>query len=88
MKKSNIIFIILDALRADKIQAKYKENYLTPFMNKLLGNSIYFENCIANSTWTLPSHFTLFTGLYEHQNYILTKNLYELSKKVPVLSQI
>ncbi len=62
--------------------------YLTPFINTLLDKSLYFKNCIANSTWTLPSHFTLFTGLYEHQNYILTKNIYELSKKVPVLSQI
>ncbi|MFX0156324.1 MAG: sulfatase-like hydrolase/transferase [Candidatus Hodarchaeota archaeon] len=82
------MFIILDALRADKIHAMYQESYLTPFMNELLEKSLYFENCIANSTWTLPSHFTLFTGLYEHQNYILTKNLYELSKKIPVLSQI
>ncbi len=78
----------MDALRADKILSKYENNYLTPFIDGLLENSIFFENCIANSTWTLPSHFTLFTGLYEHQNYNLTKNLYELSKKIPILPQI
>lgn len=30
----------------------------------------------------------MFSGLYEHQNYNLTNNIYELSKKVPLLPQI
>ncbi len=78
----------MDAFRADKILSKNENKYLTPFINSLLDKSIYFKNCIANSTWTLPSHFSLFTGLYENQNYILTKNIYELSKKIPLLPQI
>lgn len=78
----------MDAFRADKVLAKYENNYITPYINNLLENSIYFKNCIANSTWTLPSHFILFTGLYEHQNYNLTKNIYELSNRIPLISQI
>ncbi|MFX0024318.1 MAG: sulfatase [Candidatus Hermodarchaeota archaeon] len=89
LNPSNIILIVLDAFRADKILSKYNNNYyLTPFINSLLKNSIYFKNCIANTTWTLPSHFTMFTGCYEQQNYILTKNIYELSEKIPLLPQI
>ena len=30
----------------------------------------------------------MFSGLYEHQNYNLTNNIYELSKKIPLLPQI
>ncbi|MFW9972889.1 MAG: sulfatase-like hydrolase/transferase [Candidatus Odinarchaeota archaeon] len=88
LNPSNIIVIILDAFRADKILSKYENIYLTPFINKLLEKSIYFNNCIANSTWTLPSHFTMFSGLYEHQNYNLTNSIYELSKKIPLLPEI
>lgn len=78
----------MDALRADRILSIYKGKSLTPFINNFLKESIYFENCIANSTWTLPSHFSMFTGLYEHQNYSLTKNIYQYSKKIPILAQI
>lgn len=57
-------------------------------MRKLSNNAIVFENCISNSTWTLPSHISMFTGVYESQNYQLSQDIYKLSKKIPVLAEI
>jgi len=88
MNNPNIIFIILDALRADRVLATYKNKNLTPYIKSLLKNSIYFENCIANSPWTLPSHISMFTGLYETQHVLISKKYEILSEKIPVLAEI
>lgn len=88
MEYPNIIFIVLDTLRADRVLSKYKNNSLTPFINKLLNNSIYFENCIANSPWTLPSHISMFSGLYPTQIRIISNEVDKLSNKIPVLAEI
>lgn len=52
----NIIFIVIDTLRKD--YAKPLEEML-----KKLGFASY-ENVIAPSSWTVPSHASMFTGLY------------------------
>lgn len=88
MTLPNIIFIVLDTLRADKVLLNDNDIKLTPFMETLLNNSIYFKNCVANSPWTFPSHVSMFTGLYSTQNVILSKNLRKLSPKIPTLAEI
>ena len=88
MNYPNIIFIVLDTLRADRVLSKHKNINLTPFISSLLNNSIYFENCIANSPWTLPSHISMFTGLYPTQIRIISDEVDKLSNKVPVLAEI
>ncbi len=88
MQKPNIIFIVLDTLRADRVLQKQDNIELTPFIKNILKNSIYFENCIANSPWTFPSHLSMFTGLYPIQNRILGNNIYVLNNKLPILTEI
>jgi len=88
MNNPNIIFIVLDTLRADRVLSTHKNINLTPFISSLLNNSIYFENCIANSPWTIPSHISMFTVLYQTQNKILSKDAIITSNKIPVLTEI
>lgn len=61
---------------------------LTPFIENILGKSIFFENCIANNTWTLPSYITMVTGLHSSQNMLISKKSHSLSNKVPILTEI
>ncbi|MFH1450741.1 MAG: sulfatase, partial [archaeon] len=58
----NIIFITLDTLRADHLQSFGYEKETSPFLDSIVENSVVFENSIASSSWTLPSHASLFTG--------------------------
>lgn len=88
MNYPNIIFIVLDTLRADRVLATYKNKNLTPYIKSLLKNSIYFENCIANSPWTVPSHISMFSGLYPTQCRVISNEVDKLSNKVPVLAEI
>jgi len=88
MTLPNIILIVLDTLRADRIVINSKDKCITPFIDKILKNSIFFENCIANSPWTLPSHIAMLTGLYPTQNRLLSNNLRQISHKIPLLTEI
>ncbi len=88
MTKPNIVFIILDTLRADKVKFNNSESSLTPFLNSLLPNSIFFENCLSNAPWTLPSHISMFTGLYPTQVKLLSKRVDRVSYKTPILTEI
>lgn len=56
MKYPNIIIIIIDTLRDD---------YSKPLKEKLKKfDFIAYENAIAPAPWTVPSHASIFTGLY------------------------
>lgn len=88
MNKPNIIFIVLDTLRADKVLQIYKKKRLTPTIESLLSNSIYFDNCIANSPWTLPSHTSMFTGLYYSEVKNISSDYNYVSHKIPLITEI
>ena len=77
MRKPNIVIIFLDTLREDHAQG----------LDKLLDYGfVKYQNAIAPAPWTLPSHVSMFTGLYpsEHgiheKKEISTAELAELSR--------
>ncbi|MCL4364070.1 sulfatase-like hydrolase/transferase [Patescibacteria group bacterium] len=58
-----------------------------PNLCKFASENIFFRNAYSNAGWTLPSHFSIFTGLYpKHHGVELTTD--SLSKKIPTLTQI
>ena len=66
--KPHIIIILMDTLRKDafdKWLKEYNGKYKT-----IVENSFIFENARAPSSWTLPSHMSLFTGLYPSEHRI------------------
>ncbi len=66
--RPNVLLIVLDTLRADRVGAYGYLRPTTPFLDEIAKQSVLFENVFANSSWTLPSHASLFTGRlpYEH----------------------
>ncbi len=88
MASPHIIFVVLDTLRADRLFIKHNKTYLTPFLKQISSNSIYFTNCIANSPWTLPSHISMFTGLYPTQTTLISNQVDRINEKIPLLAEI
>ncbi len=70
----NVILISLDTLRADRLGAYGYERSTSPNLDAFAQASVLFERTVAESCWTLPSHVTMFTGLYPAtHNVILPK---------------
>tara|TARA_Y100001936_G_C16091061_1_gene686236 strand:- start:5677 stop:7029 length:1353 start_codon:yes stop_codon:yes gene_type:complete len=65
----NILFILIDGLRADQFFGKKKKSY-TPFFDSLVSKGVYFENTFSSSdgttislNCTLNSRFQFETGI-------------------------
>jgi len=69
-KVKQVIFIVMDTVRADRLSV-YGGPNKTVTLEQLSRDSLVFENCIASSSWTIPSHASMFTGLYpvEHGSH-------------------
>ncbi len=61
-KRPDVILIVLDTVRADRMSV-YGNQGTTVNLEKFSRDALVFENCIASSSWTLPSHASMFTGL-------------------------
>lgn len=59
----NILLISIDSLRADRLGCYGADRDTSPAMDALAAEGVLFENAVAPTSWTLPSHVTLMTGL-------------------------
>ncbi len=63
MIKPNVIFIVVDCLRSDVLYGEDRST-VTPNIDRLKKNGIFFKNTISSSTSTLPCFGSIITGLY------------------------
>ena len=64
----NILFISIDALRADRLEAYGYDRPTSPFLAELGREGLVFENAFVNTHGTTPSHTTMLSGLYQEQH--------------------
>jgi arylsulfatase A-like enzyme len=60
----NVIMISIDTLRADHIGAYGYERPTSPRIDELARSSVIFLEAYAPSSWTLPSHAGMLTGMH------------------------
>ena len=65
--RPSVILIVLDTLRADRLSL-YGGPVPVPHLEQFARDGILFERCIATSSWTPPSHASLFTGLFPSEH--------------------
>ena len=65
--RPDIIIFLADTFRADNLARHGGDPSWTPALNAFAENSVIFEQAHSASTWTLPSHATLFSGLQPYQ---------------------
>lgn len=79
-----LILISCDTLRADHLSCYGYFRETTPHLDAFAKDAVLFENAISPETWTLPSHATMFTGLYpKHHGVTPNANLAEATLTLP-----
>lgn len=68
----NVIVILVDCLRADHLGCYGYARKTSPSLDHMARSGITFENCVAPSSWTIPSVVSLFTGVYPQQHGVNT----------------
>jgi len=67
----NVVFILVDTLRADRLSLYGYERQTTPVIDDLANHGIVFERVIAQSSWTKTSMASLWTGTYPAAHGVL-----------------
>ncbi|MBW2295731.1 MAG: sulfatase [Deltaproteobacteria bacterium] len=61
---SSIVMISLDTTRPDHLSVYGYDRPTSPNLDALARDSLVMQNFVTTSSWTLPTHASLFTGLY------------------------
>ena len=64
----NVLVIVVDTLRADHLSSYGYSRPTSPNVDNLARDGVLFENAIAPSSWSLPSHASLVTGRAVHEH--------------------
>ena len=60
----DVLLIVLDCARADAFDAQLAAPGAMPFLRSLRPEVLAFSGAVSPSSWTIPGHASLFTGLY------------------------
>ena len=61
-RNKNVIMVVLDTHRFDRMGSYGYDRPTTPNLDSLAAESLFFERAIAPGQWTIPSHASLFSG--------------------------
>jgi len=64
MDSPNIVFVVLDAVRAQNLSLYGHTRETTPFLESLTDESVLYEHAYSPANWTPASHGSMFTGTY------------------------
>ncbi len=87
-KIPNIIMVLWDAARADRMSIYGYEEETTPFLESLDQDMLLFENAHSSANYTFASHASIFTGRAptEHQCWFGGPNV-EKFRSFPILAE-
>jgi len=85
--RRNVVLISLDSLRADHVGAYGYKRDTSPNFDRFAREGVLFRNAISTSSWTLPTHLTMFTGRSQVSHGVVVDTRV-LSKAIPTLGEI
>jgi arylsulfatase A-like enzyme len=85
-EKPNLILISIDCLRADHVGAYGYERNTTPRIDGLAKDGVVFKTAVSTSSWTLPTHMSMLTGLPPSIHGATRRNKLDVS--VPYLPEM
>jgi len=86
-ERPNVVLVILDTTRADHFSAYGYPRATTPGFDTFAERAIRFDRAYATSSWTVPSHASLFTGLYPMTHGATQESQY-LADEVETLAEL
>lgn len=76
----NVLFIILDTVRALNLSLYGYERETTPVLDSLASVATVYDRAIVTGTWSVPSHASMFTGHWPHA----LESWWERPRRAPV----
>jgi arylsulfatase A-like enzyme len=70
----NVLFIVIDTLRADHLPAYGYAGGSTPHLDQFADDAIRFDQAFTNSSWTRPSFASILTGRLPSSHGVMAKS--------------
>lgn len=70
MPDPDILFVVLDSLRRDRVSAYGHDRKTSPAFDQLAARGTLYEHAYTPAPWTLPSHCSMFTGRFPSEHGI------------------
>jgi arylsulfatase A-like enzyme len=83
----DVVLIVLDTVRAGSVSTYGYERPTAPELDALAKEGALFLDATSPSTWSLPSHASLFTGRYPSSHGAHAEHRY-LDDRYPTLAQV
>lgn len=82
----DILLLVLDTQRADRLSCYGYGQPTSPHLDAFAQEGTLFKRAIAPAQWTIPSHASLFTGLYPSAHGVL-QSYSVLPSTIPTLAE-
>jgi len=82
----DIILLVLDTQRADRLGCYGYPKPTSPALDRLAAESTRFSQAIAAAQWTIPSHASIFTGVYPATHQMM-QSYSVLPEALPTLAE-
>lgn len=86
----NVILISIDTLRPDRMGLfghRPNGRSTTPSVDKLAGEGVSFTNAVSSTSWTLPAHYALLTGVPDRVHGVIHDHA-PRPEALPMLAEI
>ncbi|MBW4661248.1 MAG: sulfatase-like hydrolase/transferase [Drouetiella hepatica Uher 2000/2452] len=67
----DIVFLVLDTQRSDRLSCYGHTRETSPHLDAFAADAALFSNAVSAAQWTVPSHASMFTGLYPSAHQML-----------------
>ncbi len=75
-RSPNVLLIVMDTTRHDRLSCYGYHRNTTPNVDRIAKEGVLYENAISPGMWTLPSHASMFTGLYPSKHGATSEHMY------------
>lgn len=82
----NVLLVVLDTVRAESLSLYGYGRDTMPNLRRLAQSGVVFDTAVSTTSWTLPSHASLFTGRFPHELSASWRN--PLDGRYPTLAEV
>ena len=82
----NVVLIVMDTVRADALSLYGYGRETSPNLERLARRGVRFDQARSTAPWTLPSHASMFTGMWPYQ--LSAGKERELDATYPTLAEV
>ena len=86
--RPNLVVFLADTFRADNLSFYGSDQELTPRLDAFAEECVRFSNVLSSSSWTLPSHASLFFGLAPPRHGVTRRGMRPAETLVSLAEQL